>query len=74
MQVLILGQDKARCAVYGIPGEAMQAGAVDRDLPLAKLPFALVRHIHGHSDIKGERLGGLGGKTCRLAHQMIRCS
>jgi two-component system, chemotaxis family, protein-glutamate methylesterase/glutaminase len=37
------GQDEASCVVYGMPGEAMRAGAVEQELPLSKLPAALMR-------------------------------
>jgi len=41
-----IGQDEASCIVYGMPGEAMKAGAVEQELPLAKIAGALVRLWH----------------------------
>lgn len=38
-----LGQDEATCVVYGMPREAMKAGAVERELPLEKLCGAILR-------------------------------
>jgi two-component system chemotaxis response regulator CheB len=37
-----LGQDEASCVVYGMPKEAMKIGAVDRELPLAHIPAAIL--------------------------------
>lgn len=38
-----LGQDEATCVVYGMPKEAMKAGAVERELPIDKLCSAILR-------------------------------
>lgn len=38
-----LGQDEASCVVYGMPKEAMRAGAVEREVSLADLPAALLK-------------------------------
>jgi two-component system chemotaxis response regulator CheB len=38
-----LGQDEASCVVYGMPKEAMKSGAVEEELPLTRLPGAVLR-------------------------------
>jgi two-component system, chemotaxis family, protein-glutamate methylesterase/glutaminase len=38
-----LGQDEATCVVYGMPRAAFEAGAIEQQLPLGKIPAALVR-------------------------------
>ncbi|MCR9151239.1 MAG: chemotaxis response regulator protein-glutamate methylesterase [Rhodobacteraceae bacterium] len=38
-----LGQDEVSCVVYGMPKEAMKAGAVERELSLEKLCGAILR-------------------------------
>ena len=37
-----LGQDEASCVVYGMPRAAFDVGAVERQLPLARLPSAIL--------------------------------
>jgi two-component system chemotaxis response regulator CheB len=37
-----LGQDEASCVVYGMPRAAFEAGAVERQLPLSRLPSAIL--------------------------------
>lgn len=37
-----LGQDEASCLIYGMPKAAMQAGAVERELPLSRLAQAIL--------------------------------
>lgn len=37
-----LGQDEASCVVYGMPKEAFKLGAVERELPLAQIPTAIL--------------------------------
>ncbi|MGV3577944.1 protein-glutamate methylesterase/protein-glutamine glutaminase [Brevundimonas sp.] len=37
-----LGQDEASCVVYGMPRVAHEIGAVERQLPLARLPSAIL--------------------------------
>ena len=37
-----LGQDEASCVVYGMPRAAFEVGAVERQLPLARLPSAIL--------------------------------
>jgi two-component system chemotaxis response regulator CheB len=37
-----LGQDEPSCIVYGMPKEAMKLGAVERELPLDKIPEAII--------------------------------
>ncbi len=38
-------QDENSCVVFGMPKEAIKAGGVDRILPLAELPGALLTHL-----------------------------
>lgn len=38
-----LGQDAATCVVYGMPHEAQRAGAVEEEVPLPRIPGALLR-------------------------------
>lgn len=42
-----LGQDEASCVVYGMPKEAFLAGAVEEELPLDRLPAAVLRLASG---------------------------
>ncbi|WP_090668251.1 protein-glutamate methylesterase/protein-glutamine glutaminase [Aureimonas jatrophae] len=44
-----VGQDEASCIVYGMPKEAMKAGAVEEEMPLGKLSAEIVRFSHDHS-------------------------
>ncbi|MCS6627090.1 chemotaxis response regulator protein-glutamate methylesterase [Roseibacterium beibuensis] len=37
-----LGQDESSCVVYGMPRVAFEEGAVDRQLPLSRLPSAIL--------------------------------
>jgi two-component system chemotaxis response regulator CheB len=37
-----LGQDEHSCIVYGMPKEAMKLGGVERELPLDKIPEAII--------------------------------
>ncbi len=37
-----LGQDKGSCVVYGMPRVAFEEGAVERQLPLSRLPSAIL--------------------------------
>jgi two-component system, chemotaxis family, protein-glutamate methylesterase/glutaminase len=37
-----LAQDEESCVVFGMPREAIRHGAVDRILPLAAIPAALL--------------------------------
>jgi two-component system chemotaxis response regulator CheB len=43
-----LAQDEASCAVFGMPKEAIRAGAVDHTLPLSQIAAALGR-LHARS-------------------------
>jgi two-component system chemotaxis response regulator CheB len=38
-----VAQDEASCVVFGMPAEAIKLGAVDRILPLHKIPHEVVR-------------------------------
>ncbi len=40
-----LAQDEASCVVFGMPKEAIKAGAVDKILPLADIPSAILAHL-----------------------------
>ncbi len=39
------GQDEATCVVYGMPKEAYERGAVEKQLPLDAIPSALIRQF-----------------------------
>jgi two-component system chemotaxis response regulator CheB len=39
-----LGQDENSCVVYGMPKEAFKLGAVERELPLNKIPYEIVNY------------------------------
>lgn len=41
-----IGQDEATCIVYGMPKEAMKAGAVEQEMPLDRIPAEIVRFGH----------------------------
>lgn len=41
-----IGQNEATCVVYGMPREAMAAGAVEQELPLEKIAAAALRLAH----------------------------
>lgn len=41
-----LAQDEASCVVYGMPKEAVKCGAVERSLPLAEIPQAILDYSH----------------------------
>jgi two-component system chemotaxis response regulator CheB len=41
-----LAQDEATCVVFGMPAEAIRAGAVDRTLPLPAIAPEIVRLCH----------------------------
>jgi len=47
-----LVQDEASCVVFGMPKEAIAAGAANQVLPLSSIAGALIDHLHstaGHS-------------------------
>lgn len=46
---LTIGQDAATCAVYGMPKAAFEIGAVQRQLPLDKVPEAIVQGVRKQS-------------------------
>jgi len=39
-----LGQDEASCVVYGMPRAAQETGAVERELPLARIPQEILTY------------------------------
>lgn len=39
-----IAQDEKTCVVFGMPNEAIKAGAVDRVLPLSKIPEAVLQY------------------------------
>ncbi len=43
---LTLGQDEQSCIVYGMPKSAFECGAVDRQIPLAGMAFAISSIVH----------------------------
>ncbi|MDP8567335.1 protein-glutamate methylesterase/protein-glutamine glutaminase [Methylophilus aquaticus] len=43
-----LGQDEHSCVVYGMPKEANKLGAVQRELPLSKIPQEIVNYGSGN--------------------------
>jgi two-component system, chemotaxis family, protein-glutamate methylesterase/glutaminase len=43
-------QDEATCVVFGMPKEAIEAGVVDRVLPLDRMAGAIVRAVRGQAD------------------------
>ena len=40
-------QDESSCVVFGMPKEAIKAGAVDKVLPLCSLPQAVLARLQG---------------------------
>lgn len=46
-----LAQDEASCVVYGMPKEAVKAGAVDRVLPLGELAEAVLKRASQYSKL-----------------------
>ncbi len=42
-----IAQDEATCVVYGMPGEAVKAGGVDKILPLERIAPEVVRRAAG---------------------------
>jgi len=40
-----IAQDEASCAIFGMPKSAIEAGAVDRIVPLAEIPAEIVRLV-----------------------------
>ncbi|MCP4450232.1 MAG: chemotaxis protein CheB [Planctomycetes bacterium] len=50
----IIGQDESSCAVYGMPKMAFQAGAVDQEMTLGKLPV-YINNLFSKISKKGGR-------------------
>jgi two-component system chemotaxis response regulator CheB len=40
-----IAQDEATCVVFGMPKEAIKAGAVDKVLPLQDIAGAILSHV-----------------------------
>ncbi|MEE8483836.1 MAG: chemotaxis protein CheB, partial [Nitrospinota bacterium] len=40
-----IAQDEASCVVFGMPKEAIKLGAVDKVVPLSKVPEAIIAHL-----------------------------
>jgi len=40
-----MAQDEASCVVFGMPKEAIKQGGVDKILPLAEIPGAILTHV-----------------------------
>jgi two-component system, chemotaxis family, protein-glutamate methylesterase/glutaminase len=43
-----IAQDEASCVVFGMPREAIQRGAAEEILPLAKIAGAILKTSAGH--------------------------
>ena len=43
-----IGQDEATCVVYGMPKEAYEIGAVQKQLPLGDIPRAVLTAVQEH--------------------------
>ena len=41
----VIAQDEASSTIFGMPGEAIKAGAVDEVLPLDSISAAIVQHV-----------------------------
>ena len=44
-----LGQDEATCVVYGMPAEARRMGGVEEELPIERIPHAILRLAQAHA-------------------------
>lgn len=44
-----IAQDETSCVVFGMPKEAIKLGGVDKILPLADIPDAVLTHVSRHS-------------------------
>ena len=40
-----IAQDEESCVVFGMPNEAIKLGAVDKVLPLTKIPEAVLQYV-----------------------------
>ena len=40
-----IAQDEESCVVFGMPHEAIKLGAVDKVLPLSKIPEAVLQYV-----------------------------
>ena len=51
-----IAQDEASCVVFGMPREAIAAGAVNEVLPLARIAPRLIEHLRTHSGLHTTRV------------------
>ncbi|MBI3351476.1 MAG: chemotaxis response regulator protein-glutamate methylesterase [Nitrospirae bacterium] len=47
-----IAQDEESCVVYGMPQEAVKTGAVDKILPLDKIPAAIIKKVESINSVK----------------------
>jgi len=45
-----LAQDEATCVIYGMPREAVEAGAVDRSVPLPGMPAMILDTLRAQKE------------------------
>jgi two-component system chemotaxis response regulator CheB len=55
--VVTIAQDEQSCVVYGMPRAAVELGAVDRVLPLDKIPEGILDALRSTSGSAGSRAG-----------------
>jgi two-component system chemotaxis response regulator CheB len=62
--VATIAQDEQSCVVYGMPRAAVEMGAVDRVLPLDKIPEGILDALRSTSAPAGSRAGGSPALPC----------
>lgn len=50
-----IGQDQASCVIYGMPKAAMELGAVEKELPLSRIPREILAHAERGAVTEGAR-------------------